>query len=425
MLDQTHQSMKKALNTILYSLLVILLAAFIWSTVRFTTYWAKDPVLEADSAQLSYYYETYDECRNAFIKSIVKFSTDFDSVKSGNFYVHGKADNDLTINWCYIPAQKTRDKLLIINSGLHGIEGYTGSAVQIMFIEKILNQYIPDNMGVLLLHGLNPYGFKYNRKTTEHNVDLNRNCITHDQNFDIRNQGFANLTGFLMPADPVNINNLRNRFFHMTAIYRIIQKSMPVLRQAALQGQYDFEKGFYYGGKDYEPQIKTLEPFLVNLINDYSMVLNVDLHTGYGERGTMHLFIDKPEDEAVLKGVETIFEGIKIDWGSDEDFYSIGGEYISWINSLVPGVLCIPMCFEYGTLNSQEIFGSLKSIQIMILENQGAHYGYKNEKSEKKVKYMFKEMYYPSSPVWRTKIMADSYEMLSRMVKNFGEFKME
>ncbi len=417
--------MKKTLKIILFILAGLILLIILGSYICYKTYRAKDPVTETNTTLLKYYHSTYDECRKVFIQNIERVSADFDSVLTGKFSVPSQIDNDLTVDWCYIPARGTKEKLLMVNSGLHGIEGFTGSAIQNMFIDRILEQHLHENMGVLLIHGLNPFGFKYHRKVTENNIDLNRNCVRGDQMFDIRNEGFAALTDMLMPSGPVNINSLRNQFFHLVSIYRIIRESMPVLRQAALQGQYDFEKGFYYGGKDYEPQIDSLKPFLIDIIRRYKTLLNVDLHTAYGERGTMHLFIDEPEDEAVRKGIEKIFAGADIDWGSSDDFYTITGEYTVWVNDLVPEVLCIPMVFEFGTLNSQETFGSLKSIQIMILENQGAHYGYRNIKHEEKTKHLFDEMYFPSSAVWRSKVIADSFEMMSKMMKNFEEFESE
>jgi len=416
--------MKKILKITLYSIIGVILLTILCSYISFSAYWPKDPEIEVDSSNLYFYHETYEECREAFVQSIEINIVGFDSVNTGQIYIPSNTDKDLRIDWCYIPAQKTKEKLLILNSGLHGIEGYTGSAVQIMFIEKILKQQLPDNMGVLLLHGLNPYGFKYHRKVTENNIDLNRNCVEGDQMFDIKNEGFAELTDLLMPSKPVNINSLKYQFFYLQAIYKIIRESMPVLRQAALQGQYDFEKGFYYGGKAYEPQIDTLKPFLISMIKEYKMVVNLDLHTGYGERGTMHLFIDKPENKDVLEGIEKVFEGKKIDWGNSDDFYTINGEYIKWVNSLVPTTLCIPMLFEFGTLNSQTTFGSLKSVQIMVSENQGAHYDYKNEKSKIKTKYLFDEMYIPSSAAWRSKVISDAYNILSLTIKNFEEFKL-
>ncbi|MBN2522700.1 MAG: DUF2817 domain-containing protein [Bacteroidales bacterium] len=411
--------MKKALKLFLYILLGIILLGTVISYISYSNYWAKDPEAEVDSTYLDYYHESYEDCRNAFVECSLQLAEDFDSVQTGKFYVPSETDNDLTIDWCYIPAQEQKDKLLILTSGLHGIEGYTGSAIQLMFIEKILVPGLPDNMGVLLLHGLNPYGFKYYRKVTENNVDLNRNCVTGNAMFDIKNEGYGKLTGLLMPAKKVNLYNLRNQFFYLVAIYKIIRESMPVLRQAALQGQYDYNKGIYYGGRAYEPQIDTIKPFLIDRIGDYKILLNVDLHTAYGKRGKMHLFLDKPDDADVLRGIEKVFKGVQIDWGSSDDFYTINGEYIGWANSLVPDVLCLPMLFEFGTMDSQETFGSLKSIQVMINENQGVHYGYKNRKNEIKTKYLFNEMYYPSSLVWRSKAISDAYKMMTEMMGNY------
>jgi hypothetical protein len=417
--------MKKALKITLYALPCLIFLAVLSSYIRYNTYRAKDPEIKADPANLSYYHESYTECREAFIRNFDVLRTVSDSLKTGKIQVQSRTDDSLYIDWCYIPARKEKKKLLILNSGLHGIEGYAGSAIQDMFIEKILKQQLPDDMGVLIIHGLNPYGFKYHRKATENNVDLNRNCILEGQSFHIENAGYARLEDMLMPSKPVNINNPGNRFFYFTAIYKITRESMPVLRQAALQGQYNFDKGIYYGGKTYEPQIQALKPFLTDKIRQYKMVLNVDLHTGYGKRGTLHLFIDKPEDPKVLHGIEKIFKGNRIDWGSSSDFYTISGEYTSWANNLVPGVLCIPMLIEFGTLDTQKTFGSLKSIQIMILENEGAHYGYKNKNNEMKTMQLFDEMYYPSSPVWRSKVISDSYKLMSGMMNQFRDYSVE
>jgi hypothetical protein len=62
-------------------------------------------------------------------------------------------------------------------------------------------------------------------------------------------------------------------------------------------------------------------------------------------------------------------------------------------------------------------------MQIMIIENQGVHYGYKNEKNEIKAKNLFDEMYYPSSSVWKSKVIFDGYSKLSKMVENYEKFE--
>ena len=106
-------------------------------------------------------------------------------------------------------------------------------------------------MGVLMIHGLNPFGFKYRRRVTEKNVDLNRNCVMGDKMFEIDNKGYGQLTGLLMPQNKVNYGNLRNRFFHLIAIFKIIQNSFLYLHTSLY--------------------------LFLNLFNSYFQILNGDL----------------------------------------------------------------------------------------------------------------------------------------------------
>jgi hypothetical protein len=415
--------MKRFLKYSGISLLVILGLLFGLSYWAYNSYWAEDKVALVNPDYLDYFHEDYEICRRQFVQKAEGLKQQFDSVQLGQFLVESRVDDDLTIDWCYIPPLKDSSKLLILTSGLHGIEGYTGSAVQLMFMDQILKEQDVSDMGVILLHGINPYGFKYMRKVTENNVDLNRNCIENESMDAIRNDGYGKLKEMLMPEGKVNVGSSFNRFFYLVAMNEIAQKSMPVLRQAALQGQYQYDKGMYYGGVELEPQMKLLKPFLKQIMEPYEVIMNVDLHTAYGERGKLHLFLNPIEDSAVRNGIETVFEGESIDWGSGKDFYTINGEYVGWVGSLVQDALYLPMLFEYGTLDSQKTFGSIKSIHVMINENQGAHYGFKNERSKQKTKHDFKEMYYPSSPAWRSKVMTDSHELMTRVMKNYQQFK--
>ncbi len=374
---------------------------------------------------MEYFYETYEECRSNFRKAAGELKTNYKRVHIGKINIDSEIDTDLTVDWCYIPAQKKARKLLILTSGVHGIEGYTGSAIQLLFIDKILSKLSLDELGILLIHGVNPYGFKYYRKVTENNVDLNRNCAINPNLYQSSNPGYAKMSNLLIPRGKVSIDKLQYRFFHLNAIYKIIKESLPALRQAALQGQYEFEDGIYFGGKKPEPQIAAIKSLFADTIKNYRAILNVDLHTGYGERGKMHLFLNPIENKQVMTGLQYIFKDEQIDWGTNEDFYMINGEYVQLVNQSANGAMCIPMRFEFGTLDSQTILGSLKSIQIMISENQGAHFGFNDQKSAEKVKHDFLEMYYPSSPEWRSKVMTDSFNKMNKMMERFLEYNID
>jgi len=232
------------------------------------------------------------------------------------------------------------------------------------------------------------------------------------------NEGYPKVYDFINPHKKVNTRSLGNKLFTIRAVFKIMKASMPVLRQAVLQGQYTYPEGLYFGGKTKEPQIKALHPLIDSICEPYSTVFAIDLHTGYGERGTLHLF-PNPVDEQTKKNMESVFEGYSIDWGDSDDFYTVTGDFVNLVSQLNKDKTFIPMTFEYGTMDSQTTKGSLKSIHIMILENEGEHYGYKKERDSLRVKTDIMEMYYPTDPEWRQKVIDDTEQMFKTILPRY------
>ncbi|WP_430817378.1 M14 family metallopeptidase [Carboxylicivirga sp. RSCT41] len=387
----------------------------------YNTYWAKDPDGVTPKAFVNnYFHETYGDCRLAFLRGVDRLVSKYTDTQAGKLYIDNEQRQ--VIDWCYIPQRGTKERLLILNSGLHGIEGYVGNAFQCLFMDEVLNSDVLNHVGVLIIHGINPYGFQNGRKTTGNNVDLNRNCLLTQSDFTYKNAGYAELVSMLMPDERVNLKSDSNRFFLFRSMLKIIKESKSVMRQAILQGQYEYEKGFCYGGAGHEPHLKELKILLIDKIRQYPSMLNIDIHTAYGERGKIHLFVNRPSNDKVTEVIGEIFKDRKVDWGDSKGFYEIKGDYVSWVNSLVPETFSIPMLFECGTMNSQTTFGSIKSLQIMILENQGAHYGFVDEHTESTVKKQFREMYYPSSSVWRTLVLSDAQTLLKQTIEGYVNF---
>ena len=122
------------------------------------------------------------------------------------------------------------------------------------------------------------------------------------------------------------------------------------------------------------------------------------------------------------EGVGQVFKDEEIDWSSGEDFYIVSGEYTNMIRDLSDSVLILPMVFEFGTMNSQEMFGSLKSLHILIMENQGANFGYKKQSFHNKVEQDMMELYFPSSLAWRSESIRISDEMFDDVLENLKNF---
>ena len=194
-----------------------------------------------------------------------------------------------------------------------------------------------------------------------------------------------------------------------------------MLRQAVLQGQYSVPKGIYYGGQALEPQLAALAPLIKPLLDAYPLSMTIDLHTGYGARGVLHVFPNPPEQPAVKQGLETVFAGYPINWGSGKDFYTVTGDVTGWIGSLRSGGLHLPAVFEFGTLDSQTTLGSVKSLHITVLENQGFQHGYASPGYEAAIQRDYREMFYPSSPAWRTQVIHDSRALLQQVLVQLAQ----
>ena len=413
--------MKRFLK-IFASVIVLLIAGvLIYSYSAFNYYSPSDPDVQVDPLKLKYFYETYDECRNAFKVQAEDLKEKFDSVVIFSVPLESKTDNNLNIDFCFIPASDSTNKLLILNSGIHGIEGFTGSAVQRMLMKEVLSPEITREMGILIIHGMNAWGFKHERRVSENNVDLNRNYSLDNSLFSIKNEGFTAIYGMLTPKEKLNTSSLENKFFLLKAVSEIAKKGKPALVQAFAQGQYQYPEAIYFGGNDFEPHVKIISDVIKTVGEDYNTILAIDLHTGYGERGTLHLFPNPVNDPVIREKMEAVFKGYPINWGNSDDFYTVTGQFVEFIGSLLPGKTCIPMVMEYGTLNSSATMGTVTSAYTSIIENQGFQNGYNLEKDSLKARAKFRQMYYPYSEKWRTNAINKGEEMISSAINNFIE----
>ena len=412
--------MKKILKIFLYTLLFIILGAIATLHIVFHTYSPDDKGVSVDAPNLVYFQESYEECRRSFLTEARNVTDQYDQAELFSINVPSQLDTNLFIDLLYIPPLRDTSKLLVLSSGVHGIEGFPGSAVQQMFLKELLTSELLEETGILIIHGVNPYGFKYFRRVSEHNVDLNRGSEMDVSLFDNTNPGYGALYNMLNPQGLVSTSSMRNQFFYMITISKMIKESMGALRQAILQGQYEYPEGLYFGGTHFEPQIDSLKTILPSYFSPYETILEIDLHTGYGERRILHLFPNAIDDPEIRTKTESVFEGQAIDWGDSEDFYTVSGGFAdAFLKKVNPEATYLYMVFEWGTFDTQKTFGSINSIQRIINENQGIQHGYKNEKQEQKVKKADLELYYPASEAWRSEVMNSGRDMLKLVLKTY------
>lgn len=364
----------------------------------------------------SYFPKDYAEARKNFA---VQRAHTAQIYRDYSFKVPSSVHNDLFIDAAYAAPFKTKENLLIISSGVHGVEAFVGSAIQGLFLNEIAPKLSTENLGILLIHSVNPFGYKTLRRVSENNVDLNRSFSINDQIFKNKNPGYAKVESVLNPQRPTDLSSLRYYFSFFEMAWLIIKHSMKPLRQAILQGQYSYPKGLYFGGQNFEPQNQILGNLFKEIAQGYRKILMIDLHTGYGKKGHLHLLGGKKLTQSQKQGLSKLFPNKTVETGADEDFYSVFGDFTDFYNQLKPLTSRFhPITFEFGTLDSQTYTGAIRSINTMIVENQGHHHGYQSTKDKETVKNWMKKMYYPEDSEWRAKVLSDSKAAIETAIKN-------
>ncbi|RVC73631.1 DUF2817 domain-containing protein [Mesorhizobium sp. M2A.F.Ca.ET.046.02.1.1] len=217
---------------------------------------------------------SYRDARVKFIQAAPKTT-------SYQYSVLGPAGEKLYTDVAYFGTPKA-ERLLILVSGTHGVEGYTGSAAQLLFLHCGFHEALPSSTAVLIVHALGCYGFAWDRRCTVEHVDLNRNFIDFDKPLP-DNRGYEELADYIVPADiseecinraEVGLQAYQNE--HGELAYRVALSS----------GQYTRPGGVFYGGTKPTEERRTLEHIVADFdVTNRKQVVILDYHTGLGPYG--------------------------------------------------------------------------------------------------------------------------------------------
>ena len=198
------------------------------------------------------------------------------------------SDERLTIDIAIFGNPSAR-KTLVISSGLHGVEGLFGSAVQLAMIEEYLaNQQLSSDLAIVMVHMLNPFGCAWYRRWNEENIDLNRNFLVGDEVYQGCPPAYSSLDSFLNPrSSPSKLEP-----FLLKSLGLIGRYGMSTLKSTLPVGQYDFPKGLFFGGNEPSQTQKILTTHIRTWLGAAQQVIHLDLHSGLGKWGTYRLFAE-------------------------------------------------------------------------------------------------------------------------------------
>ena len=311
--------------------------------------------------------------------------------------VKGPRGEVLGIDVAWFGNQAPR-RAVLHSSGLHGVEGFAGSAIQIQTLREFPD--IPDDSALILVHILNPFGMSWLRRVNENNVDLNRNSLGRES-YTGAPENYSKLDSFLNPPGPPS-----HDLFLLKAALLVLRHGMPSLRQAVAGGQYEFPKGLFFGGKKLEQGLEHYQEYLSRRLASAERIVAIDVHTGLGRFGEDSLLGD-PRD---LEKLRSIF-GRQVTSSEPQHgpAYRVRGGLDSLISQAVPRAELLFVNQEFGT------YSAVRNLHALREENRWHHYG--GGTLDHPSKRALKEAFNPDDEKWREAVLKRGRAVLDKALK--------
>ncbi len=301
------------------------------------------------------------------------------------------------------------DSVLIIVSGTHGVEGFTGSALQHHWLEHHAAGR-PETLRVVLVHALNPYGFAWVRRVNEDNVDLNRNFVDWSQP-PPANEDYGGLAQLLVP-DSWDDDTQQTTTLQLLAYAEEV--GFPRLQEVVSGGQYTHPDGVFYGGAGPVWSHRWLVENLAGLVGPASRLGLVDLHTGLGPWGHGELISHEGGDAPGFARGNTWWGDVRSMLDGDSVSATLSGDWLGTIDALVPGVEVTAVALEYGTVDTVSVLQSLRA--DAVLHAHGDPRGPGAEAIRAQVRAAFAD----DDPAWFDAVSARFDEVTAAAIAHLG-----
>jgi hypothetical protein len=303
------------------------------------------------------------------------------------------------------------DKLLLLTSACHGVEGYCGSGVQVYALhdQEWRDKARSQGVAVLYIHGLNPYGFSHIRRATHENVDLNRNFHDFDKPLPV-NEAYREIQPLLLPEQwpPAPDND--------AAIAQFIATRGQAAYQAAITGgQHEFPDGLFFGGTEPTWSNRTLRQVLNDHGTRAARIAWIDLHTGLGPSGHgERIYAGANDDKALARTREW--------WGGNgatpvTSFYD-GSSSSAFLTGLMWGSIAeecpqaefTGIAMEYGTVPVLDVMQALRAEHWLNIHRDAP------AELAQRIKRQMMDAFYTDTDVWKGQIVSQARQSMFQAV---------
>lgn len=292
------------------------------------------------------------------------------------------------------------ERVLVLVSGTHGLEGLAGSGCQLSWIENGGLSRLPHGTGVLIVHILNPWGCAWGRRQTEENIDLNRNFRDFESE-PPKNAQYGELHERLVVADR---SNLSRALVELRA-----ELGADNLANALFQGQYTHPTGIGFGGQRPAWSNDILRDALKRNCSDVEQVIVIDIHTGLGEYAAASILSMASCGSKAADCAKRVF---------GRDLIEVNAEH-SPLPYLVKGDLCTSIASEFGTgsFGIALEFGTFESsslVELQIWDCWLHNFGEFDSPMAVEHRSKLRDFFYPQEVSWKQKVAALTSETIEK-----------
>ena len=353
----------------------------------------------AGTASENYFSHTYADARRRFMDAAHTAGAQVHS------YTLGSAMPDaLTIDVAIVGADHA--PAMVVSSGVHGIECFFGSAVQLALLERLAGTSPQRNIRYVLIHGVNPFGFKYLRRVNEDNVDLNRNFVIKPGDYAGAPGGYAGLNGFLNPPSAPS----RFEPFRLKALWNIWRMGFQAVKDAVAGGQYEYPRGLFYGGAGPCASTRIVQDNCDAWLAASQHVVHIDLHTGLGAFATPTLLLNESSDAQHYAWYAETFDAGRVQPLAQPQgpAYRVSGTLGQWMQHHFNARDYRFVGAEFGTYDVIRVLAAIRA------ENRAHHYCAKSDAAYLRAQKELRECFCPESPDWRSKVVESALRIIDQ-----------
>jgi succinylglutamate desuccinylase len=353
---------------------------------------------------MQYFSENYTEARRKFLDAAHAAGADIEHFQNP----HSGPQGEPIFTDLALIGPRDANTFLVLSSGTHGVEGFTGSAIQTGLLQAGFGELPPDT-GLLFIHAINPYGFAHLRRFNEDNVDLNRNFRDHSDPYP-PNPGYDELADAISPA---SLSIWANTKSTIKLFWFGLTKSRDALKKAISGGQYNHPQGLFYGGKEEAWSNKNIRTIAETYLGAAKRVVMVDFHTGLGPYGHGEVIMNEPDQSPAYDRAVT--------WWGDRVRNSISGKSVSihleatlkkGFTTMLPNAEITAVTLEFGTVEPMQVFQALRA------ENWLHHHAGIDHPRAKEIKTELLRVFYPDNDAWKKQVWQQGKEVVEQVLSH-------